>query len=100
MKSDPKYYVLTAILTVLVTVFVLDFYGYIRHSDSRDGAVVAEYSSLILEPGEEFRMSPKKSQHRALCIKDFIVVDTTTPDGKQIRSLLMDSKKRGLPCSN
>ncbi len=99
MKSDPKYYVLTAIITVILTVFILDFYGYIRHSDARD-EVVSEFSSLQLVPGEEFRMSPKKSQHKALCINDFIVVETTTPDGKLIRSLLMDSKKRGLPCSN
>jgi hypothetical protein len=98
VNSDPKYYVLTAILTVIATVAVLDFYGYIRHSSEADAAVVAQYNSVILQPGEEFRMSPKKSQHQAICIRDYIVIQTTTPDGKQMRSILVDNKQRGLPC--
>lgn len=88
--------IVTAIATIIVTVFVLEASGRIAHSDNQDHVPVGEFEAIHIKPGEDFRMSPKSSELHAACEQGFLAIAADTdPD---FRGILVDYKNRGVRC--
>jgi hypothetical protein len=100
-QQDARYtarsLIVTAIVTVLVTIGALEFSGRIDHSNNKDHVPVGEFEAIHLKPGEPFRMSPKSSELHAVCEQGFLAIAADVDPS--FRGILVDYKNRGVRCS-
>ena len=90
----------TAFATLLLTVFVLDRYGYIRHSSKQDAIYLAEFNVLAQTPGLTQVLSLQPSDFVAHCEQGHIVVSADKKDKEQpLVGILVDRHKRSVRCS-
>jgi len=89
--------IVTAVVTLLATVLVLEINGKIDHSDNKDHVPVGEFEAIHIEPGEAFRMSPKSSELHAVCEQGFLAIAADADPS--FRGILVDYKNRGVRCS-
>ncbi len=89
--------IVTAIGTILITVLVLEIYGKIDHSDNKDHVPVGEFEAIHINPGEDFRMSPKSSELHAVCEQGYLAIAADVDPS--FRGILVDYKNRGVRCS-
>ncbi|MDX1635374.1 MAG: kinase [Marinobacter sp.] len=87
---------LTAVLTIIVTVVALQLSGRIDHSGGQLGEPVGEFTAVHLTPNEEFRMSAKNSELHAVCRNGYLgVASNVDPD---FFGVLVDYRNRGVRC--
>jgi len=100
-QKDARYtarsLIVTAIVTVLVTIGALEFSGRIDHSNNKDHVPIGEFEAIHLKPGEPFRMSPKSSELHAVCEQGFLAIAADVDPS--FRGILVDYKNRGVRCS-
>lgn len=89
--------IVTAIVTLLATVIILEINGKIDHSDNKDHVPVGEFEAIHIRPDEPFRMSPKESELHAVCEQGFLAVAADADPS--FRGILVDYKNRGVRCS-
>ncbi|MFP5338874.1 MAG: hypothetical protein ACLGIW_10370 [Gammaproteobacteria bacterium] len=89
-------YILTAIGSVLGTVAVLSYYGYVHIAKPEDALLLADYTMLKTVPGEDYRVSLKPVSQVAQCIDGVLVLFDTEQKG--LTGVLVDSKKRAVRC--
>lgn len=89
--------ILTAIISVMVTVAALEVSGKINHWEREDGVPIGDFKAIYIEPGETFRMSPKPSNLHAVCDNGYLVIASDN-DG-EFQGILVDYKKRGVRCT-
>lgn len=89
--------IVTAIVTVLITIAALEFSGKIDHSDNKDHVPVGEFEAVHIKPNETFRMSPKSSELHAVCEQGFLAIAADVDPS--FRGILVDYKNRGVRCS-
>lgn len=87
---------LVAIGAVIATVVVLELAGKIRHNTDKDMFPIADYRVVLLQPGEEHRISAKPAQQHAYCHQGFVFIQSETDP--QLRGPLVDFRNRGIPC--
>ncbi|SDW40518.1 kinase [Marinobacter mobilis] len=88
---------LTALVTIVVTVMTLEINGRILHNENKDDMAVGEFTALHLIPGEEgVRMSPKSSELHAVCEQGYLAIASDTDAA--FRAVLLDYKNRGVRC--
>ncbi|OQX38467.1 MAG: hypothetical protein B0D91_04020 [Oceanospirillales bacterium LUC14_002_19_P2] len=85
-----------AIVTLIATVFVLDYYGYLRHSNESDAIYMAEFSLIANVPGQDQYVSHIPAKKRARCIDHYLVLESTEKAGAT--GLLVDKKQRPVRC--
>lgn len=85
-----------AIVTLVVTVLTLDYYGYLRHSREIDALYMAEFSLIANVPGQDQFVSHIPSNQRARCVENYLVLES----GEQtiVTGLLVDKRKRPVRC--
>lgn len=88
---------ITFVVSVIVTVFALDIYGYINHSTVEDGQVIDQFTLLAVEPDHRAKMSMKDSGKRAECVDGYILMRAVK--NQMATGLLVDSNNRGVKCS-
>ena len=66
--------IVTAAVTAIATVMVLETSGKIDHSDNKDHVPVGDFQAVHVTPDEPFRMSPKASELHAACVDGFLAI--------------------------
>ena len=89
-------YILTAVGTVIGTVGVLSYYGYVHVAKPEDALLLADFTMLKTIPGEDYRVSLKPASQVAQCIDGVLVLFDTEQKG--LTGVLVDSKKRAVRC--
>ena len=89
-------YILTAVGTVIGTVAVLGYYGYLHFAKPEDALLLSEFTMLKTVPGQEYKLSAKPADQMAHCIDGIVVLF----DGRQkgLTGVLVDSQKRAVRC--
>lgn len=95
-ERNPIPLILTAIGSVLGTVAVLSYYGYVHIAKPEDALLLADYTMLKTVPGEDYRVSLKPASQAAQCIDGVLVLFDTEQKG--LTGVLVDSKKRAVRC--
>ena len=95
-ERNPIPLILTAIGSVLGTVAVLSYYGYVHIAKPEDALLLADYTMLKTVPGEDYRVSLKPAAQVAQCIDGVLVLFDTEQKG--LTGVLVDSKKRAVRC--
>ena len=89
-------YILTAVGTVIGTVAVLSYYGYVHVAKPEDALLLAEYTMLKTVPGEDYKLSVKPANQMAHCIDGVVVLFDTEQKG--LTGVLVDNQKRAVRC--
>lgn len=89
-------YILTAVGTVIGTVAVLSYYGYVHFAKPQDALLLAEFTMLKTVPGEDYRLSLKPADQQAQCIDGVLVLFDTRQKG--LTGVLVDDRKRAVRC--
>lgn len=84
------------IVGVIVTVFALQYYGYVTFPQKEDRAIVEEFKLLSLAPGYDVKVSPKPSGKEAFCQAGYLLL--RPQNGKELAGILVDEKNRGIEC--
>ncbi|WP_312233128.1 hypothetical protein, partial [Stutzerimonas nitrititolerans] len=88
--------ILTAIGSVMGTVAVLGYYGYLHIAKPEDALLLADYTMLKTVPGEDYRVSLKPATQVAQCIDGVLVLFDTEQKG--LTGVLVDDRKRAVRC--
>ncbi|WP_312911105.1 hypothetical protein [Stutzerimonas nitrititolerans] len=88
--------ILTAIGSVMGTVAVLGYYGYLHIARPEDALLLADYTMLKTVPGEDYRVSLKPATQVAQCIDGVLVLFDTEQKG--LTGVLVDDRKRAVRC--
>ncbi len=88
--------ILTAIGSVMGTVAVLGYYGYLHIAKPEDALLLADYTMLKTVPGEDYRVSLKPATQVAQCIDGVLVLFDTEQKG--LTGVLGDDRKRAVRC--
>lgn len=95
-ETNKKFIVLGFVLGLVVTVLTLEYYGYIRHSNVADTALIDEFRLLDLSTQADIKVSEKDAGKIAFCANGFLLL---RPDNeKQVAGILVDRKNRPIKC--
>jgi hypothetical protein len=89
-------YILTAVGSVVGTVAVLTYYGYVHIAKPTDALLLAEFTMLKTVPGEDYRLSLKPADQVAQCIDGVLVLFDTKQKG--LTGVLVDNRKQAVRC--
>jgi len=99
-ERDIKVAIVSAILAMAVSVFMLDFHGYIKHSTKADKNVIDQFKLLSLDVKSSTKVSPKSSNKEAFCVDGYLLIrPEKNNSGNTVAGILVDQKDRGIPCS-
>ncbi len=86
----------TAVASILGTIAVLSYYGYLHMARPVDALLLAEYTMLKTIPGEDYKASLKPAEQIAQCMNGMVVLFDTQQKG--LTGVLVDDKKRVVRC--
>lgn len=87
----------TGIGTVIATVLLLHLSGRLDHGvGTADHVAIGDFTAVHVDPGAEFRMSPRPSGLHAACESGFLAIASDEDPG--FRGILVDYRKRGVRC--
>jgi len=89
-------FILTGIASVIGTVAVLWYYGYLHFAKEEDALLLADFTMLKTIPGEDYRISLKPASQTAQCIDGVLVLFDTQQKG--LTGVLVDNKKQAVRC--
>ncbi|MWV12888.1 hypothetical protein F3I62_12355 [Pseudomonas sp. R-28-1W-6] len=88
--------ILTGIASIVGTIAVLWFYGYLHFAKEEDALLLAEFTMLKTIPGEDYKLSVKPANQVAHCIDGVLVLFDTQQKG--LTGVLVDDKKQAVRC--
>ncbi|AKX45494.1 hypothetical protein AKN87_10635 [Thiopseudomonas alkaliphila] len=89
-------YITTAIVTIIISVGTLWYYGYLHFAKPQDALLLADYTMIKTVPGEDYKISANAAEQTAACIDGVLVLrDNTNP---ALTGVLVDNKKRAIHC--
>lgn len=88
--------ILTGIASIIGTVGVLWYYGYLHFAKEEDALLLAEFTMLKTIPGEDYKVSLKPASQSAQCIDGVLVLFDTQQKG--LTGVLVDDKKQAVRC--
>src|SRR5690606_17524252 len=95
-ERNPIPLILTAVGSVIGTVAVLPYYGYLHIAKPEDALLLADFTMLKTVPGEDYRVSLKPAPQVAECIDGVLVLFDTEQKG--LTGVLVDGRKRAIRC--
>lgn len=95
-EKSIKVAAISAVCSILITVFALDFYGMIHHPRPETGFKLTEFRLLPVTENAESRMSSKPSGVYAECIQGYLFF--RTEKDAQYQGFIVDHLKRGVEC--
>jgi len=87
--------ILSAVISMLLTVLVLEWYGWIAHPDSETSTTV-ETLKLVRPGTDEPVKMAKKIDWEAVCIQGYLALKHLRKQGAPL--LVVDSRNRGVRC--
>ena len=89
-------YITTAIVSIMISVGTLWYYGYLHIAKPEDALLLAEYTMIKTVPGEDYKISIKPADQVAACLDGVLVLrDATNP---MLSGVLVDNQKRAISC--
>ena len=88
--------IITGICSILGTVAVLWYYGYLHFAKPEDALLLNEFTMLKTVPGEDYRLSLKPADQVAQCIDGVLVLFDTKQKG--LTGVLVDDRKQAVRC--
>lgn len=88
--------ILTGIASVIGTVAVLWYYGYLHFAKPQDALLLSDFTMLKTVPGEDYKVSLKPASQVAQCIDGVLVLFDTQQKG--LTGVLVDNKKQAVRC--
>lgn len=95
-ERDFRPLIATAVASMLGTVAILSYYGYLHMAKPADALLLAEYTMLKTIPGEDYKASLKPAEQIAQCMDGIVVLFDTKQKG--LSGVLVDDKKRAVRC--
>ncbi|HZJ95498.1 MAG TPA: hypothetical protein VFD11_08090 [Thiopseudomonas sp.] len=95
-ERNPLPLIATGIASIVGTVAVLSYYGYLHVAKPSDALLLADYTMLKTIPGEDYRVTLKPAEQVAHCIDGIVVLFDTEQKG--LTGVLVDNKKRAVRC--
>jgi hypothetical protein len=96
-EREIKVAMVSAFVTIFVSVGMLEYKGYIKHSSPADTSIIDEFKLLSLNPDATQKMSPKSSGKQAFCSDGYLLVRPT--NNQSVAGVLVDGKNRGIICT-
>lgn len=96
-ERDLRPLIATAIASMLGTIAVLGYYGYLHIAKPSDALLLAEYTMLKTIPGEDYKVSLKPAEQVAQCMDGVLVLFDSKQKG--LTGVLVDDKKRAVRCT-
>ncbi|MAC98714.1 MULTISPECIES: hypothetical protein [Pseudomonas] len=90
--------ILTAIVTVVLTVAVLHLYGYLNFVNPEKGLELAEYRVVTVGSEEAGNLRSNPAKHEAECVDGILVLHASHMNG--LSGVLRDSRDRVVRCVN
>jgi hypothetical protein len=88
--------IITGICTILGTVAVLWYYGYLHFAKPEDALLLSDFTMLKTQPGEEYKISLEPAAEVAQCIDGVLVLFDTEQKG--LSGVLVNNKKKAVRC--
>ncbi len=99
-ERDMKVAIVAAIGAFAVSVVLLDFKGYIKHSSVEDSGVIAEFKLMGMGADNMKRISAKTANKEAFCADGYLLMRPQKSETtKVVAGLLVDNKNRPVVCS-
>lgn len=95
-ERNPIPLILTAVGSVIGTVAVLGFYGYLHIAKPEDALLLSDFTMLKTIPGEDYKVSMKPATQVAQCVDGVLVMFDTAQKG--LSGVLVDNRKRAVRC--
>ncbi|HDZ56096.1 MAG TPA: hypothetical protein ENI17_04715 [Pseudomonas xinjiangensis] len=89
--------ILTFMGTVLFTVMVLHFYGYLNYTQEEEGMLVAEFSLITVGSEEAGQLRSRAANQMAECVDGILVLHDGRHNG--LSGLLVDARQRIVRCN-
>ncbi len=93
-----KHIVMGLAAGIIISVLSLEYYGYLRHSQKADSAMIEDFRLLTLKPGYDVKTSSKPSGKTAFCSGGSLLVRADKTAG--VSGILVDKKNRIINCDS
>ena len=90
-------YILTAMATVLVTVMMLHFYGYLNYAREDEGLLVAEFCLITVGSAEAGQLRSRPANQVAECVDGILVLHDSRHNA--LSGILVDERQRVVRCT-
>lgn len=88
--------ILTGVGSIVATVGVLWYYGYLHFAKPQDALLLSDFTMLKTVPGEDYKVSLSPAPQVAQCIDGVLVLFDTRKKG--LTGVLVDRKKQAVRC--
>ena len=95
-ERNPIPLILTGIGSIVGTVMVLWYYGYLHFAKPEDALLLSDFTMLKTLPGEDYKVSLEPAAQVAQCVDGVLVLFDTQQKG--LTGVLVDSKKKAVRC--
>jgi hypothetical protein len=95
-ERNPIPLILTGIGSIVGTVMVLWYYGYLHFAKPEDALLLNDFTMLKTVPGEDYKVSLQPAAQVAQCIDGVVVLFDTQQKG--LTGVLVDNKKKAVRC--
>lgn len=95
-ERNPIPLILTGVASIVGTIGVLWYYGYVHFAKPEDALLLSDFTMLKTIPGEDYKVSLKPANQVAQCIDGVLVLFDTEQKG--LTGVLVDNKKRAVRC--
>ena len=95
-ERDPISLILTGIVSIVGTIGVLWYYGYLHFAKPEDALLLSDFTMLKTVPGEDYRLSLKPADQVAQCIDGVLVLFDTKQKG--LTGVLVNDRKQAVRC--
>ncbi|AOE87160.1 hypothetical protein [Pseudomonas sp. TCU-HL1] len=95
-ERNPIPLILTGIGSIVGTVMVLWFYGYLHFAKPEDALLLSDFTMLKTVPGEDYKVSLEPAPQVAQCIDGVLVLFDTQQKG--LTGVLVDNKRKAVRC--
>ena len=95
-ERNPIPLILTGIGSIVGTVMVLWYYGYLHFAKPEDALLLNDFTMLKTVPGEDYKVSLQPAAQVAQCIDGVLVLFDTQQKG--LTGVLVDNKKKAVRC--
>lgn len=95
-ERNPIPLILTGVGTIIGTVMVLWYYGYLHFAKPEDALELTQFTMLKSIPGQDTKLSLDPADQQAQCIDGVLVMFDMTQKG--LTGVLVDGRKRAVRC--
>jgi hypothetical protein len=89
--------IITGICSILGTVGILWYYGYLHFAKPEDALLLNQFTMLMAPAGEEYKIALEPAVEVAQCIDGVLVLFNT--EQKDLSGVLVNDKKQAVRCA-